>query len=403
MKNLVIIEEIGDLTVSASIANWSLLDILNKRFNDLDVLTLDNISDKYVHKLNGCNFYLHKKDNLSNIQILISKRFKIIQTIFQILIGNNFEHYNRIKNIRKFLNINNHKYNNIILLSGGMGFTPHQAISRISFKKETKVIGVYHDPYPSSTYPEPYKGGNKYLEYFKKRNLQKTLNKLSLIIFPSQKLHDWYKRDYKIIDTKVFIIPHSVKFNKINKSTNNKKPIVNFKITHTGSLLEPRNPKTFLEVFDGFKKLRANLEFYGPIHKNIYEDIKTFKSDEILIVNKRIPYTSTLDIQRDASFLLLIESGAEFSPFLPTKFVDYINSGKPIIVLSPKKSEVSRLLGVDYPFIATLNDKIRISTIFENIYNPLMIEKALKIINCLKDYFSEDYINTQYSKFLNLK
>ena len=38
MKSLVIIEEIGDISVSASIVNWSLLEVLNKRFNYLDVL-----------------------------------------------------------------------------------------------------------------------------------------------------------------------------------------------------------------------------------------------------------------------------------------------------------------------------------------------------------------------------
>ena len=164
--------------------------------------------------------------------------------------------------------------------------------------------------------------------------------------------------------------------------------------------MEPRNPKTFLEVFSGIKILDVKLEFYGPIHENVYREIKSFESENIIINNKRIPYALSIDIQREASFLLLIESGAEFSPFLPTKFVDYVNSGKPIIVLSPIKSEITRLLGSDYPFISPLNDIIQISKIFRSIEDPVKIKMAIKSINRLKNYFSEEFIVSNYSEFL---
>jgi hypothetical protein len=401
MKNLVIIEEIGDISVSASIVNWSLLEVLNKRFNYLDVLTLDNISNEHVNKLNGCSFYLHKKNNLSNFQILIRKRFKLIQTFFRILSGNDFEHYNRVRNIRKFLTANKNKYENIILLSGGMGFSTHQAVSKISFLNGTKIIGVYHDPYPSSAYPEPYNGGNKYYEIFKKRNLQNSFKKLTHIIFPSQRLYEWYLRDYKICDRKVSIIPHAVKFDDRIVKFNETKIVEKFTIVHTGTLLEPRNPKTFIDVFNSFKNLDIKLEFYGSIHKNVYKSIKCFEGNTVLINNKRIPYSQALNKQKNADFLLLIESGAEFSPFLPTKFVDYVNSGKPIIVLTPEKSEISRLLTNEYPFKTTLNNKKEIQNIYVNLDNYNKLQLAIKILNNLKYYFSEKFIDSAYSQILN--
>ena len=48
----------------------------------------------------------------------------------------------------KFLNKNKSNYNNIILLSGGFGFSPHQAVSKIKFREKTNLLGVFHDPYP---------------------------------------------------------------------------------------------------------------------------------------------------------------------------------------------------------------------------------------------------------------
>ena len=401
MRTLVIIEEIGNMSVSASIVNWSLLKILNKKEGDLDILTLDNISNDLVSELNNCHFYFHKKDNVSSFQLLVRKRFTLLQTLFQIIYGNDISHYNRIKNIRSFLKRNKNNYKNIILLSGGLGFTPHQSISKINFKENVNIIGVYHDPYPLSSYPKPYNAGKKYYDIFKKRNLQQSLNHLTHIIFPSKRLYEWYQKDYKINASKVSIIPHAVQYNDNIKNLKTNRGGKNYTIVHTGTLLEPRNPQSFIEVLNGFKTKKIRLEFYGSIHKNIYKSIKCSMGDNVLIYNKRIPYNQALNKQKNADFLLLIESGQEFSPFLPTKFVDYVNSGNPIIFLTPDKSEISRLLTNDYPFKTTLNNKKKIQYIYENLDNCEKIQLAIKILNKLKYYFSENFIDSKYSQILN--
>ena len=61
--------------------------------------------------------------------------------------------------------------------------------------------------------------------------------------------------------------------------------------------------------------------------------------------------------------MLLIESDAVDIPFLPTKFVDYIVIGWPIIVLTSPNSEVARLMGNNYPFLSELNNNKLISII----------------------------------------
>ncbi|GGG99554.1 hypothetical protein GCM10011416_17380 [Polaribacter pacificus] len=399
MKTLIIVEELGDISVSAAIANWSLITLLSKELKELDILTLDNTSKSLIDSWDKGRFFFHKKNNLTPLQKRIRKNFTFLQTVFQILSGNSFEQYNRIKNIRFFLN-NNTQYNKILLLSGGLGFAPHQSVSKIKFKKNVQILGVFHDPYPSSSYPEPYKGGNYFHEYFKRRNLQQAICKINHLIFPSKKLYEWYLKDYKINSANISIIPHAVKFNSgVNiKRVDAKNEII---ITHTGTLLKPRNPLTFLKVFYRVCDPKTALRFYGPIHKDVNIEIKDFNKKNIQIVNKRIPYNEALDKLNESSFLLLVESGAEFSPFLPTKFVDYINIGKPIIVLTPEKSEISRLLGEDYPFKTTLNNEKEIEKIIANLENDELIKLSLKIINELKEYFSEEYILKKYLKILS--
>jgi len=400
MKTLIIVEEIGDISVSAAIANWSLINVLSKKLKEVDILTLDNVSKSLFENWSNGQIFFHKKDNLTSIQIHIRKKFTFLQTLFQIFSGNDFEHYNRIKSIRKFLNKNNSRYKNIILLSGGMGFSPHQAVSKIKFADKTNFLGIFHDPYPSSSYPEPYKGRNSYYEYFKKRNLQKAINKINYAIFPSKRLYEWYLKDYKFGSTNISIIPHAIKF-KNNVDIENEKEGSKKVITHTGTLLKPRNPLTFLKIFNKTSNDNLLLNFYGPIHPEVFLDIKDFNKQNIYISNERIPYDEALRKLKNSAFLLLAESGAEFSPFLPTKFVDYINIGKPIIVLTPEKSEVSRLLGEDYPFKTTLNNEKEIEKILLNLDNDELIKLSLKIINNLKKYFSEEYIIKKYLEILS--
>lgn len=396
-KVLAIIEEIGSINTSGAIVNWNLCKILAPGFEIFNILTLDSISHELVNSWQYGSVFVHPKQNLNKFQKMILKIPKI-RALAQLLIGNDFYHYNRIKNIRLFLDQNIHKYDEVLLLSGGGGFTPHHALNKSRYKDINKTA-VFHDPYPASCYPEPYKSSNVVYDFLKKRNLQKTFKTIDFAIFPSQRLFEWYQTMYKIDSNKVKIIPHAVNFqkhgiSKTPKSTNTKL------IIHAGSLLKPRNPIEFLKVASNIPFVRV--ELYGNIEKSVYKNIKHFSNSEnILLQNERFDYQIILKKLVNADFLLLIESSGKNNPFLPTKFVDYLHLEIPIIALTSKNSEVSRLLGEDYPFTCELNDKASILLILENkILNENLIDHSLTILKKLKASFSKEYIKKAYSQII---
>lgn len=398
IKVLAIIEELGDLTTSGAIVNYNLCKILSNKVNKVDILTLDSISAKYLNEYEGGQIFLHPKNNLSKFQKLIEKYlFTKIYAIIRMFLGNDFSHYNRIKNIQKFLKKNQDNYDVLLLLSAGLGFTPHHSLSKAS---TLKTIGIYHDPYPISCYPDAFKSGKKWPEYFKIKNQQKSFNLIQYLVFPSQRLYEWYLKDYKIITSKVHIIPHAVNFEYQSNKLESQEII----IVHTGTLLKPRNPKTFIKVFKDLnldKKIK--LSFFGGINNHVMSDINSLiDKTSIQIFNNRISYEEALQKLKEATFQLLIESDANDNPFLPTKFVDYVNIGKPIIALTPKSSEIARLLGDDYPLLCDLNDEIAILDILQNKINDRdLIELAIRRINSLQLYFSEEYILNEYKNILN--
>lgn len=403
-KILFIVEEIGNIEVSAAIVNWNLCQLIGEQ-NTLnsDILTLDSIEPSLVKSWTYGTVFTHPKNNLLNYQRFIKKIYKV-SGLIQTILGSDFQHFNRISNIKSFLLANASKYDTVVYLSGGHGFTPHFSLLNNSYLKHAKKIGVYHDPYPMSSYPEGYKSGNWYFDYFKRRNLQKTFNKLDTIIFPSKKLYEWYKRDYDISDKKTKIIPHAINFDfkkhELKKNTSD-----SVQITHTGTLLAPRNPYTFLKVFKKINKQRASLSFYGSIHQTVSKKILNFnKVEHIQIHDNRIPYDTALQKLIDSDFLLLIESDVYHNPFLPTKFVDYVNIGRPIIALTSENSEVSRLLGNEYPFISELNNENKLYDILNSdIYDKTKIAQALTVLDNLKLYFSKGNIVKSYQEIIQKK
>lgn len=398
-KVLFIIEELGDITTSAAIVNYNLCKIIAKEYSSSAILTLDNTSERIKQDWsNYGTLFMHPKENIKKSQKPWMYFNKIRALIYTIL-GNDFPHYNRIINIRKFLKNNIDNYDTLILMSGGCGFTPHQAIKNNKVYNTKNIISLYHDPYPISAYPVPYNTVKRWKEYFKFRNLQKTFSISNFVIFPSQRLYEWYLNDYEIDKKKVKIIPHAV--DEILKLDIKEKDFNQIAISHTGTLLKPRNPKVFLEVFSRLKLKNTLVNFYGVINPFVFNDIKPFNdSKRINIFNERISYVESLAVLYKSDFLLLIESNGINNPFLPTKFVDYLNIEKPIIILSPEKSEVSRLVGSNYPFITSLDNEIGIKEIFTKINDKKNIEKALSILKHIKEEFSKESILNNYREII---
>lgn len=396
---LIIIEELGEITTSAAIVNWNLSVILNEEYTNVDILTLDNISDSLKNSWLDGNIYTHPKENHSKIQKILL-RIPKIRGLIQILLGNDFEHYNRVKHIRKFLKKNKENYKTYIALSGGSGFSPHFALSNVGLNGNK--IGIMHDPYPKSLYPEEFKGSSKLKDYFKIKSFQRVLTNFNQIVFPSQKLFEWFSKDYSIDTSKVKIIPHAIEFNsETEKELKTQRKI---KITHTGTLLKPRDPSVFITSFlEASNTNNLLLEFYGSIENKLKEKIIIYNSNKnVLIHPNRVKYNVALNKLYNSDFLLLIESNSKENPFLPTKFVDYVNIGKPIIALTTKGSEVYRLLGDEYPFICNLYDSNQIKDIIQSkIIDKKFINLSLEKINELKKYFSKENILLEYKKIIS--
>jgi len=273
------------------------------------------------------------------------------------------------------------KYDVIYVLGSGSEFAPHFAISEID--PDVPVVINFHDPFPMHLYPEPYRARRSRINKLLEKKIGNAIGMAYRISFPSEFLMDLMAKTFPLIKNKGFVLPHigtelkdlpesgeddliSLDSDKVN-------------ILHAGSLLGPRNPNQLLQSIMDIHNNRADLlknvrfVFVGKMAKELKHFADNVVGDCIRFYDCRISYKKSLELISRADCMLVIEAISDFSPFMPGKLADIAFCEKPVIALTPKKSEIMRLLGDDYPYYSDLGDKqgitiaiIRFLSDFEN-------------------------------------
>jgi glycosyltransferase involved in cell wall biosynthesis len=118
-----------------------------------------------------------------------------------------------------------------------------------------------------------------------------------------------------------------------------------FRIVHTGSLVGQRSPGPFLKALTQLgADIQDRLEviFVGPVDMANMAELRKWKLP-YLSVRGPVEYKESLQIQRSADLLLLIDLPVpepDLRVYFPSKMLDYILSGRPILALTDEGSEI---------------------------------------------------------------
>ncbi len=273
-----------------------------------------------------------------------------------------------------------------LIISSGSIIFPHLMFK--FFKNSVPWIINIHDPMPFSTYPPPYfyrenlKWNSEGLYYRRLELLVKNIFRNATQIFmPSLLLKERLEKFYGKLE-KVSIIPHvhtelrhlptQEDDNVLDERLNDFIQAGDFVIIHAGRLYKNRKIEPFLKALESFiSNKKIKFIQVGEVSDENKKIIHSFKSlnQQILVFEKRISYKKSLELIERSDAALIIELDNDESPFLPSKFSDILFFQKPMIALTPKKSEIRRLLGVGYPFIASPNDQEEIQHVLDRLLN----------------------------------
>jgi len=252
-----------------------------------------------------------------------------------------------------------------LLISVSLPFTSHLVAYTLNKKRGTRWIMDIGDPfYLKKDAPE----NNKYLySYLNKYFENKFYKHASKVVFTHQESMEYHKKTFDTLNHKSSLLP-PVFHAKINKKTNNfnykKTPV---KVAYFGVLtMGVRTPDNFLSFINELDM--NNLEIHWYTNEDSKHMIKSvYSKSSKNFFHDMVPRDEALDLMEN-EYHALLNIGNQ-NPFqLPSKVIEYISTGKPII----HYSEIT-----DDPVVGILNERSN-SIIINKNTNPEQAKKEFK-------------------------
>lgn len=223
------------------------------------------------------------------------------------------------------------------------GHLPALIVSRIA---RIPWTANWSDPMPPKKAPPPYGGGLhakvSILSGIYCRTIFRTADWHT---FPCERLMKYYWQISPALETKSSVIPH-IALKRFCITPGDKKKV--FSLCHAGSITL-RDPSMF---FEGLKKFLSKTRpseivqviFIGAPENEIHA--KAQKAGVGNVVSFTLPktYEETQHMAASSSIAAVIEAQCEEGIFFPSKFVDFVQTGRPILAISPKVGTLSDIL-----------------------------------------------------------
>ncbi|MDT4895748.1 MAG: hypothetical protein QOH25_825 [Acidobacteriota bacterium] len=170
---------------------------------------------------------------------------------------------------------------------------------------------------------------------------RKVVNAADRLIFTSQETLDLVMRKYAgELRPKARVLPHA--FDAGLYETSHAQQNSRLTIRHLGDLYGRRTPKPLFSALSRILSSNpstlhdVSFELIGPTYDLALDKLGLGDLPEGLVVVKPpVKYLESLALMASADGLLIIDAPAEKSVFLPSKLVDYLGAGRPILGLTP--------------------------------------------------------------------
>jgi len=167
--------------------------------------------------------------------------------------------------------------------------------------------------------------------------------------FPSERLRVLYKKVYgKRLFLNSSVVPHAaIHLPPIVKKDAHAS---RFSICHAGSISsDGRSPEVF---FQGLRLFLDRLKGVPPVrfvmigryHRGLDALLEKYRLTGIVNCVGPLDYYEAISLTAGCDVLLIVEGDYGKGYFLPSKLIDYVQVGKPILAISPKKGTVSDII-----------------------------------------------------------
>jgi glycosyltransferase involved in cell wall biosynthesis len=173
--------------------------------------------------------------------------------------------------------------------------------------------------------------------------MKRTFRLADLLIYPNTRLHAYHEKISGIRHDSL-IVPHVGTAR--NQATPADAPAKTFTLVHAGKLGSSEATgrsavpllhglRLFLSDFPEAAKI-TKLMLVGPSDAKTESIVSDLQLETIVSATGRVRYEESQTIIQAAAVCVLIEADMKEGIFLPSKLVDYLSAGKPVLALSPR-------------------------------------------------------------------
>lgn len=390
MKFLVITQDLRVSGTSAGIGRRSFLTKLKKVYpqsevdvlyishfdsskDDLDILPVDSIIRRVI-----------------NIQIPFHIKWinRLTSRMFDYLYADHYIHKQYAEPIKA---IDYKAYDHIFILSSGIKHETILATYGLPILKD--AIVVFHDPYPHAWYEGKCCKIHKN-EYLRLKKMIAVVQQAKICCatahYMAQDLQFLYASDKYFHTLAHQYEPDAFDFNKKNKI---RKKESKLQISYHGALMLGRNLSNLLQAYSNLVEenpdIKKHTEFVLRVRGEKINELKQKFSN-----NKNVKFLDTLDFlnssteqMNESDINVILENGPYYCNILPGKVPFLASIGKPILIVSPKRSELRRILKNETKYIADMNNVAEIKLKMENLILNTM--QNTESVYPFGDYFSD--------------
>ena len=177
--------------------------------------------------------------------------------------------------------------------------------------------------------------------------LRRTLESADLITYPCERLHAFHAR-VSGIDHEAAIVPHVAQVSDAAAGNEHL-----FHLLHAGKLGASENPprpvRPLLIALKNFLDAKVDarpctrLTLVGPADEGTNKLIVELGLQDIVSNTGRVSYEQSLRWIAAATVCVLVEAVVDEGIFFPSKLVDYLSAGKPVLAMVPEKGTTADL------------------------------------------------------------
>lgn len=399
MKFLVIVQDLRISGTSEGVVSRSFLGNLRKTYpnSKIDVTYFNHNNNDDKLYLLPVNYIQEIKIDLK-IPTYILWINKIYWRLFHKSLKDKYI-FNKYKKSLKELKHDN--YDHIFIRSSGQNYETIMGAKDLPILR--KAIINFHDPYPVL-----WDTGSSCklvkLEIYKLMDMWEVVNQAKKCISPGTLLSNDMEHLYGT-QKEFYLLPHQYDENVFDFTDTKeiRKKNKKIQISYHGAIQFTRNINVFLDA-------AIELMNYNPDYKNNVEIVLRIKGDQTKqIINKyskisNIIILDCLDFANSAmeqstqsDIVIILENCSAQSNILVGKAPFIASLNKPILVISPLRSEMRKIV-FDNKYIATYNDREEMKQKLEDLIIDRM--NCNKLVYPFGNYFGLDNFKVLFEKLL---